>query len=43
LTGTLPTAADSVELSPEQTAVLDAPTPAEGGHHTDAQREMIER
>lgn len=28
---------------PEQVAVLDRMAPAEGGHHTDAQMQMIER
>ncbi|WP_328468978.1 aldo/keto reductase [Actinoplanes sp. NBC_00393] len=37
------TAADAVELTPEQVAKLDALTPAEGGHHTDEQMQMIER
>lgn len=37
------TAADAIRLSPEQIAILDHLTPAEGGHHTDAQMQMIER
>ena len=37
------TAADAVELTAEQIAILDALTPAEGGHHTEAQMQMIER
>ncbi|GAB4051440.1 aldo/keto reductase [Catellatospora paridis] len=37
------TAADAVELTAEQVAVLDRLTPAEGGHHTDDQMQMIER
>ncbi len=37
------TAADAVELDPAQLAVLDGLTPAEGGHHTEAQMQMIER
>ena len=36
-------AADAVELTAEQVATLDRLTPAAGGHHTDAQMEMIER
>lgn len=36
-------AADGVELTPKQIEVLDAMAPAEGGHHTDAQMELIER
>jgi aryl-alcohol dehydrogenase-like predicted oxidoreductase len=36
-------AADAVELSPEQLAVLDRLTSAQGGHHTEAQMQMIER
>jgi aryl-alcohol dehydrogenase-like predicted oxidoreductase len=36
-------AADGVELTAEQVAALDALTPAEGGHHTDAQMAAIER
>ena len=36
-------AADAVTLTPEQMASLDALTPAEGGHHTEAQMRMIER
>ncbi|PWU47363.1 aldo/keto reductase [Micromonospora globispora] len=37
------TAADAVELTAEQIATLDRLTPAEGGHHTEAQMQMIER
>ncbi|WP_144127740.1 aldo/keto reductase [Catellatospora sichuanensis] len=37
------TAADTTALSAEQVAVLDRLTPAEGGHHTDDQMQMIER
>jgi diketogulonate reductase-like aldo/keto reductase len=37
------TAADAVTLTPEQVAALTALPPAEGGHHTDAQMQMIER
>jgi aryl-alcohol dehydrogenase-like predicted oxidoreductase len=37
------TAADAVELTPEQIATLDALPVAEGGHHTDEQMQMIER
>lgn len=36
-------AADDVVLTETQLARLDALTPASGGHHTDAQMEMIER
>ncbi|MHA3018739.1 aldo/keto reductase [Mycobacterium sp. BMJ-28] len=36
-------AADSVTLSAEQLATLDAMAPAAGGHHSDAQMEMIDR
>jgi aryl-alcohol dehydrogenase-like predicted oxidoreductase len=36
-------AADDVALSDAQLARLDALTPASGGHHNDAQMEMIER
>ncbi|GAA2605461.1 aldo/keto reductase [Paractinoplanes durhamensis] len=36
-------AADTVELTPSQIGVLDAMAPAEGGHHTDTQMQMIER
>jgi aryl-alcohol dehydrogenase-like predicted oxidoreductase len=36
-------AADDVVLTEAQLARLDALTPASGGHHTDAQMEMIER
>jgi diketogulonate reductase-like aldo/keto reductase len=35
--------AAAVELTAEQIATLDALTPAEGGHHTDQQMQMIER
>jgi len=37
------TAADAVELTPDQVAALTALPPAEGGHHTDDQMRMIER
>jgi aryl-alcohol dehydrogenase-like predicted oxidoreductase len=37
------TAAADLELTAEQVAALDRLTPAEGGHHTDAQMQMIER
>jgi aryl-alcohol dehydrogenase-like predicted oxidoreductase len=37
------TAADAIELTPEQLATLTALPPAEGGHHTDDQMQMIER
>jgi aryl-alcohol dehydrogenase-like predicted oxidoreductase len=37
------TAADAIELTPEQVATLTALAPAEGGHHTEAQMQMIER
>jgi aryl-alcohol dehydrogenase-like predicted oxidoreductase len=37
------TAADAVELTPEQVAALTALPAAEGGHHTDDQMQMIER
>jgi aryl-alcohol dehydrogenase-like predicted oxidoreductase len=37
------TAADAVELTAEQVAVLTALPAAEGGHHTEAQMRMIER
>ncbi|GAA2367712.1 aldo/keto reductase [Catellatospora methionotrophica] len=37
------TAADAVELTADQISVLDRLAPAEGGHHTDAQMQMIER
>jgi aryl-alcohol dehydrogenase-like predicted oxidoreductase len=37
------TAADAVELTAEQVAALTALPPAEGGHHTDEQMQMIER
>jgi aryl-alcohol dehydrogenase-like predicted oxidoreductase len=36
-------AADEVVLTETQLSRLDALTPASGGHHTDAQMEMIER
>jgi len=36
-------AADGIELTREQIATLDALPVAEGGHHTDAQMQMIER
>ncbi|WP_284748286.1 aldo/keto reductase [Amycolatopsis sp. RTGN1] len=36
-------AADGIELTPEQIATLDALPVAEGGHHTDEQMAMIER
>ncbi|WP_027346935.1 aldo/keto reductase [Hamadaea tsunoensis] len=36
-------AAADVQLDARQLAVLDGLTPAEGGHHTDAQMELIER
>jgi aryl-alcohol dehydrogenase-like predicted oxidoreductase len=36
-------AADAVELTAEQIAVLDALPVAEGGHHTDAQMRLIDR
>jgi aryl-alcohol dehydrogenase-like predicted oxidoreductase len=36
-------AADAVELSADQLAALDALPPAEGGHHDEAQMQMIER
>jgi aryl-alcohol dehydrogenase-like predicted oxidoreductase len=36
-------AADTLALTPGQIATLDALTPAEGGHHTEAQMRMIER
>jgi len=36
-------AADAVVLTEAQVATLDALAPAEGGHHTDAQMQMIER
>ncbi|WP_234834744.1 hypothetical protein [Mycolicibacterium stellerae] len=35
--------ADDVVLTAEQMKRLDELTPAWGGHHTDAQMEMIER
>jgi aryl-alcohol dehydrogenase-like predicted oxidoreductase len=37
------TAADGITLTADQIATLDRLTPAEGGHHTDAQMQMIER
>ncbi|MEU4158015.1 aldo/keto reductase [Actinoplanes sp. NPDC026670] len=37
------TAAATVELTATQVATLDALTPAEGGHHNEAQMQMIER
>ena len=37
------TAADGIELTAEQIATLDRLTPAEGGHHSEAQMQMIER
>jgi aryl-alcohol dehydrogenase-like predicted oxidoreductase len=37
------TAADGIELTAEQVAALDRLTPAVGGHHNDAQMQMIER
>jgi aryl-alcohol dehydrogenase-like predicted oxidoreductase len=37
------TAAEGIELSAEQIAALDQLTPAEGGHHNEAQMQMIER
>ena len=37
------TAAAGIELSGEQVAILDRLPAAEGGHHTDAQMQMIER
>ncbi len=37
------TAADGLALTAAQLAALDRLTPAEGGHHTDAQMQMIER
>ena len=37
------TAADGIELTPEQIATLDRLTPAEGGHHDETQMQMIER
>ena len=36
-------AADGITLTAGQLAALDGLTPAEGGHHTDAQMSMIER
>ena len=36
-------AADDLMLTAEQVATLDRLTPAEGGHHNDAQMQMIER
>ena len=37
------TAADDLTLTAEQIKTLDQLTPAEGGHHTDAQMQVIER
>ena len=37
------TAAEGIELTAEQIATLDRLTPAEGGHHSEAQMQMIER
>ena len=37
------TAADAIELTAAQVATLDHLTPAAGGHHTEAQMQMIER
>jgi aryl-alcohol dehydrogenase-like predicted oxidoreductase len=37
------TAADTVELTRDQIAALDALPVAEGGHHTEEQMRMIER
>ena len=37
------TAADRIQLSPEQTSRLDKLPPASGGHHTEQQMQMIER
>jgi aryl-alcohol dehydrogenase-like predicted oxidoreductase len=37
------TAADGITLTADQIKTLDRLTPAEGGHHTDAQMQMIER
>jgi len=37
------TAADAVELTAERIAALTALPPAEGGHHTDGQMQLIER
>ncbi|WP_246635208.1 aldo/keto reductase [Actinoplanes hulinensis] len=37
------TAADAVKLTSEQVAALTALPPAEGGHHTDDQMNLIER
>ena len=36
-------AADDVVLTADQMKRLDELTPASGGHHTEAQMEMIER
>ena len=36
-------AADGITLTPEQIDTLDQLPPAEGGHHTDAQMQMIQR
>jgi aryl-alcohol dehydrogenase-like predicted oxidoreductase len=37
------TAADSIELSPEQIAKLDNLTPAAGEHHNEQQMQMVDR
>ena len=37
------TAADSITLTPDQLGTLDRLRPAEGGHHTESQMQMIER
>jgi diketogulonate reductase-like aldo/keto reductase len=37
------TAADSIALTPDQLGILDRLRPAEGGHHTESQMQMIER
>ena len=37
------TAADGVNSRPSRSGTLDQLTPAQGGHHTDAQMQMIER
>jgi hypothetical protein len=36
-------AADGITLTVDQITTLDQLTPAEGGHHTEAQMQMIER
>ncbi len=36
------TAAGAIKLTAEQIAALDRLTPAQGGHHTEAQMQMIE-